>query len=47
MRNKLIHDYFDVDVNVVWSTVKEDLPRLKQQIDDLLNERAAARKNGN
>jgi len=38
MRNKMIHDYFDVDVNVVWGTVKDDLPRLKQQIDDLLNE---------
>jgi len=38
MRNKMIHDYFDVDANVVWSTVKDDLPRLKQQIDDLLKE---------
>jgi len=37
MRNKTVHDYFDVYVNVVWSTVKDDLPRLKQQIDDLLN----------
>ncbi|MBV8737795.1 MAG: DUF86 domain-containing protein [Alphaproteobacteria bacterium] len=37
MRNKMIHDYFDVDVNVVWGTVKNDLPRLKQQIENLLN----------
>jgi uncharacterized protein with HEPN domain len=37
MRNKMIHDYFDVDVHVVWGTVKNDLPRLKQQIEDLLN----------
>lgn len=37
MRNKMIHDYFDVDVDVVWSTIRDDLPRLKQQIDDLLN----------
>jgi uncharacterized protein with HEPN domain len=36
MRNKMIHDYFDVDVNVVWGTVKDDLPRFKQQIDGLL-----------
>ena len=42
MRNKMIHDYFDVDVNVVWSTVKEDLPPLKQQIDDLLNGKRAS-----
>ena len=36
MRNKMIHDYLDVNVNIVWNTVKEDLPRLKQQIDGLL-----------
>ena len=38
MRNKMIHDYFDVDVNVVWNTVKDNLPRVKRQVDDLLNE---------
>ncbi len=38
MRNKMIHDYFDVDLRVVWNTIKEDLPRLKGQIDVLLIE---------
>ena len=37
MRNKMIHDYFDVDVNVVRSTVTNDLLGLEQQIDELLN----------
>ena len=36
MRNKIIHNYFDVDLTVVWSTVKNDLPQLRQQIDGLL-----------
>ena len=36
MRNKVIHDYFDVEVDVVWRTVQEDLPKLRQQVDDLL-----------
>lgn len=36
MRNKVIHNYFDVDLNVVWNTVKTDLPQLKQQIESLL-----------
>lgn len=31
MRNKMIHDYFDVQVDVVWNTIKEDLPRLKSK----------------
>jgi len=26
MRDKLVHDYMGVDVEVVWKTVKEDLP---------------------
>jgi uncharacterized protein with HEPN domain len=26
MRDKVIHDYFGVDAEVVWRTVKEDLP---------------------
>jgi uncharacterized protein with HEPN domain len=38
MRNKVIHNYFDVNLTVVWNTVKDDLPRLKRQIEDLLNQ---------
>jgi uncharacterized protein with HEPN domain len=32
MRNKLIHEYFGVDLNVVWATIKEELPRLKKYL---------------
>jgi len=28
MRNRLIHAYFDVDLDILWTTVKEDLPAL-------------------
>ncbi len=28
MRNRLIHAYFDVDLDIVWTTVSEDLPPL-------------------
>ena len=38
MRNVVIHEYFFVDLKIVWTTVKDDLPRLKQQIDSLLIE---------
>jgi uncharacterized protein with HEPN domain len=27
MRNKMIHAYFDVNITVIWKTVKDDLPR--------------------
>ena len=36
MRNKMIHEYFDVDWDVVWRTVKDDLPPLERQIQSLL-----------
>ena len=38
MRNIVIHAYFNVDLTTVWRTVREDLPKLKQQIADLLNQ---------
>jgi len=36
MRDKLIHGYFGVDLDAVWDTVKEDIPRLKTMIQALL-----------
>jgi uncharacterized protein with HEPN domain len=36
MRNRLIHAYFDVDLDVVWSTVTKDLPSLKAALEKLL-----------
>lgn len=32
MRNRLIHAYFDVDLDIVWETVSEDLPGLLPHI---------------
>ena len=36
MRNVAIHEYFSVDLEIVWTTVKDELPKLKQQVDALL-----------
>ena len=36
MRDKLIHEYFGVDIDVVWKTLKKDIPKLKKQILKLL-----------
>jgi uncharacterized protein with HEPN domain len=36
MRNRLIHAYFDVDLDVVWSTVSKDLPILKADLEKIL-----------
>jgi uncharacterized protein with HEPN domain len=36
MRNRLIHAYFDVDLDIVWTTVSEDLPSLLQVLEAVL-----------
>jgi len=36
MRNFIIHEYFGVDLNIVWDTIKEDLPTFKENIKKLL-----------
>lgn len=38
MRNKLIHEYFGVDEYLVWEVIKKDIPKLKKQIQKLLEE---------
>jgi len=36
MRNKVTHEYFGVDEDILWKTIKEDLPTFKKQILKLL-----------
>ncbi|MFC1734965.1 DUF86 domain-containing protein [Candidatus Hydrogenedentota bacterium] len=38
MRDKLIHDYFGVDIQEVWLTAKDDIPVLKKSILDILRQ---------
>lgn len=38
MRDKLIHDYFGVDIEKVWLTAREDLPVLKEQVIGILKD---------
>ena len=36
MRDKLIHEYFGVDVEILWKTAKDDIPPLKPLIQRML-----------
>jgi len=36
MRNKLIHEYFAIDVDLVWSVVKDDFPIFKKQVEKIV-----------
>ena len=38
MRNLLIHQYFGVDLEVLWRTIQEDLPPLREAIQRILAE---------
>lgn len=38
MRNILVHDYFSVDIDEVWSTIERDLPPLKVEVSSILEE---------
>lgn len=35
MRDILIHHYFGIDLNLTWTVIVKDLPRLKNQILDI------------
>lgn len=36
IRDKLIHEYFGVNIKVVWRTIKEDLPKVKPLIEKMI-----------
>jgi uncharacterized protein with HEPN domain len=38
MRNKLIHAYFGINMEVVWQTIYEDLPMLIESLREVLKE---------
>lgn len=38
MRDKLVHDYFGVNLQLVWDVVERDLPTLKIKVARLLEE---------
>jgi uncharacterized protein with HEPN domain len=38
MRDRVIHNYFGVDLEVLWKTVQQDLPELQQSVAKMLDE---------
>ncbi len=38
MRNIIVHEYFDVDVNITWNVLKQHLPELKKAIEKLIQD---------
>jgi len=38
MRDRLIHGYFDINLDMVWETVKEDLPDLIIKLEKIVDD---------
>lgn len=38
MRDKLIHNYFGVDYDIVWNAIVDEIPHVKEKIKKILNE---------
>jgi uncharacterized protein with HEPN domain len=38
MRDRLIHDYFGVDYEIVWDVVRSHIPELRRQVASILEE---------
>jgi len=39
MRRRLVHAYFDVNLDVLWQTVQKDLPALASILNSVISER--------
>ena len=37
LRNRIVHDYDGVNINIVWDTIKKDLPNLREQLMKLIS----------
>ncbi len=35
MRDKVTHDYFEVDYKIVWDTIQKSLPPFRERIEDI------------
>ena len=35
LRNRVVHDYFGLDLEIIWQIVRYDLPSLRVQLEDL------------
>lgn len=45
MRDRLIHDYFGVDYDIVWDVVQNKIPDLHQKIEEMLEQEGELQKN--
>jgi uncharacterized protein with HEPN domain len=35
LRNRIVHDYFGLDLEIIWQVIRHDLPQLRVQLEGL------------
>jgi uncharacterized protein with HEPN domain len=40
LRNVIVHEYFGIDLEVVWNVIEHDLPGLKERVREILAQEA-------
>ena len=38
MRDRIVHQYFRVDLDIIWQTVTTDIPEVRSQVELLYDE---------
>jgi uncharacterized protein with HEPN domain len=38
MRNRLIHEYFGIDLDIIWQTIEEDLEPLEVVVQSMVDD---------
>ncbi len=40
LRNRIAHEYFGISLSIIWTIIKDELPRLKSQLKSMLHKEA-------
>lgn len=38
LRNRIAHEYFGISLSIIWTIIKDELPRLKNQLKSMLRQ---------
>ncbi len=38
VRNVLVHEYFGIDYKIIWNSIKNNIPTLKEKVDNIIKE---------
>jgi len=42
LRHRIVHEYFGIDLEIIWQILHKDLPELKQKLTQIMSDEGAA-----